>query len=618
MLQIAINNSNLDLLPDTAISVSLTSPIFNDKGSSSLPFKVSRSKRNMLRLQHPDRITGKTIGSVNFPTTIKSGTIKLSGNSEITDLDATSVEMALKINEGAFWEWAKNTPMNELSFPDETFTGTVYDKTGAWFARVSESVDKVWPNEYFTCFPVIISRSTDAAGQVNFRILNAPNLNNGEFWQRNESTVIGLTDFSPFLYLNAAISLIFQSYGIRVSYNFLDTIDEFNRMAIINNATMPIRDGYLHWNELLPSDSVSNFISWIEGKFPVHFSVDMNKREAQILSIEDICLKFDPITVNGKLDVITDDARPLSMTSDHLSSQYAKPAQYSQAFIEGLPFSYVNTGIYYPERTIYLDDRSVPDRVNYPDKIILVLSMNCYFFMHWVQNDDKTAWQYISTLVGSRDYDITSTEDNAKKIETSLCVPAMDHPTLRGNLIVGGVSFDGTVETLMLPSYEEKLKDFADDFFGLNAYNDSVNFTPALCTYRGKHGLFVNYVDGGVNKTLTSHIAWGSPFLYDSYNLRFNNPAPNTHQLFDDKISLQLVGDDGLYERFWKFYANIYISSAKPVSVTSGLQNFKNPRFDRLYRIDGNNVLLNEVKQTHTNSKVTVDEVTAYTVKHYE
>lgn len=618
MLQVTINDKNVDLPNDLEIAVTLTSPIFSEVGSSSLPYKIARSKRNQQTLGFPDRLAAATIGGVNYPTKIKCDGVVLAGMSEITD-QGDETEMALKINEGAFWEWAKDTKMNELSFPEDPFTGTVENKMAAWTDRIQQSVNKTWPEEYFTCFPVVVSRSVDVNGATEFRLLNTPNFMTGyPVVKYIHTPYIGLVDFSPFIYLNAAVSLIFQSYGIRIAYNFLETISEFNRMAIINNATMPIREGKLHWNELLPSNTINDFISWIEGKFPVHFAVDMNKREASISSIEGICLKSDPIVVNGELEVITEDARPLSITSEHYSSDYAKPAEFSEEFLENLPFTIVTNWQYLEDKKALCSYVNAPDYVNYPNIIIRLINTNCYYFVYWKENtaEPEKKWEYIVKLIGSMDYDMESSAENAIKLETSFCLPTMEMPYLRQQIIVGGEPKDANLRTLIFPVYEVKLKDFVTDFFELKAYDDSVNFIPALATYRGKHVMYPLY--NGDNNSLTTLVPWGSPYLGDSYNQLIGRYIPNIGNLFTDNISLSLAGERGLYETFWKFYANIYINSAKPVKITKGLQAFKNPRFDRLYRIDDTNVLLNEVKQTLTNTGIRVEEVTAYTVKHYE
>lgn len=624
MLQVYINNKNMDLPQNAEIAVELTSPIFNDKGSSSLPYKIANSKRNQQTLGHPSRLSAAKFGGVNYPTSIKCDGVRISGYSEITE-QGEETEMALKINEGAFWEWAKNTKMTELIFPEDPYPSmSVADKTTAWANRIKASCDYAYPNEMFTIFPVLIET---IAGEEDIykkhRILNLFNLQDGLFKAEIITTpFVGIKDFAPFIYLNAAISFICQSYGIRMVYNVLEETEEFNRMCIIHNSTMPVREGILNWKELLPADSVSDFISWIEGKFPVHFTVDMNKREASLISIEDICLKSEPIKVNGLVKVVAEEPRPFNMTTEHYSSIYSKPSEYTEEYLKSLPFQ-ISEGYGMIKDGDKVTSANTPNYVTYPNLILFVNTNNCYYFLRWVNTPDDPTWKWVYQvkIIGNADRDIENSGSNTIKVETSFCVPAMVTAIAIQNIVHNSKNVSASIQYFVIPEYAVKLKDFVEGFFELNGYDDSVNFTPALCIYRGKNKYYSNITPSTYPDTsheTTNLVPWGSPYLYDKFGARIGEHNESWRQFFADKVSLTLLGEDGIYEKFWKFNANIFITSAKPITVIKGLQYFKNPRFDRLYRIGDTNFLLDIVKQTHTSTGIRVDEVTGRTVKYYE
>ena len=86
MLQIQIKNTPLDLPQDFAFSVEDTSPIFNDRGSQSLPATVPLSGRNCLLLDAAHRLdAGADPNSPEKTATVIDGPITRRGTLNVTD-----------------------------------------------------------------------------------------------------------------------------------------------------------------------------------------------------------------------------------------------------------------------------------------------------------------------------------------------------------------------------------------------------------------------------------------------------------------------------------------------------------------------------------------------------
>lgn len=613
MLKITTAYGYLKVSPDIEIPITITNPMFNDRGSYSLPFTVPL-KPNRAALGFPDSLHSKSAKGEFVDCSIELGMFKEKGTLKITDITESEVELTLTTREGAFWEWAKNKKLTELNFPtSDPYNGTSGEKMNAWKQRITESHDKTWPQEVFNAFPVVVKIEMDPEQEVlegtgifRMELLNKMNPDDGNLAFENMGTY--WYNISPFLYLNFIIRLISETYGYKL-VNELETIIEFNRACIINNCAMSIVNGVISWPDLVPNISINDFIKNLENKIGCCFFIDSLNKKIHLKLIKNIINKESTVRINGKLKLLKSEPIQIKLTSDKASGSYSEVVKYDDDYLSSIPN--VQYSEYYPiPDGLFESEGSTPDLYK---KMMYVKAMESYFFTksEYVESDQypyKQFWNFI----GNRNRNYEPANDlSEKKFDSNFVTIPMVWAFINHAFVPGVKS----TPVFVLPFFDYELKTLKTNEFGILTYDNSPDFPLNICIYRGKH----------LNNTFTGHnfyYPWGSSFTYIRTKEPLNNLPVEQDKLYPDTLTMLYKGTApdsiGIYDFFWMEIEQYFLKSAKKVEIKNvkAIDLLKNKLWN-VFNIDNNNIIIDEVNVSLKLNTIEFDSATGFTLKPY-
>ena len=122
MLSILIADQPLDLSDDFSVSLNLKSPIFNDVGDYSFPFKVPSTARNMSILGWKNRLSSTRSIYETFDGSIRwNGIVLFVGQIKIKTASDKTFEGTLYINKGNFNYEVKDLFLNRIDLGMKSF-----------------------------------------------------------------------------------------------------------------------------------------------------------------------------------------------------------------------------------------------------------------------------------------------------------------------------------------------------------------------------------------------------------------------------------------------------------------------------------------------------------------
>ena len=365
MLQIQIKNTPLDLPQDFAFSVEDTSPIFNDRGSQSLPATVPLSGRNCLLLDAAHRLdAGADPNSPEKTATVIDGPITRRGTLNVTDAGRRG---GITFNIGfdnstayAKWQSKKLTELDRLPVykPDPAEQGHAVDLLLLDLYRIyQEPVPEVDP---FAVFPVALnneSKDEDDETVTYWEVVNVP----GDRGLEQPSKVIRLIDgevttvnvpsgymVTPFVRVWRVLELIFEDLNLDIISNPFKEVPELALLVVLNNAADAICTGEIRYSDILPDCTVAAFLEALWVRFGLVYHIDDNAGTVKMVLLKDVlsqefCRDLTPLTAD--YPNITYNSPEYIHLSAGTSIEGAAPAaERFEDFTRGLDLSAVRTG----------------------------------------------------------------------------------------------------------------------------------------------------------------------------------------------------------------------------------------------------------------------------------
>ncbi|MDX9845761.1 MAG: hypothetical protein RBT74_02155 [Tenuifilaceae bacterium] len=642
-MEIKTPNGNLLIGENTTISLQLTNPMFNERGSCSMPFSVPWCEHNLSILGHPEQVSKATLHKKTVECTIKAAGLNEKGLLMIVGIEeGAAIELAFLTREALFYKWAKETMLPEISFPDGMFLDA-YGNIG--FSLVKNHANQPYPNSLFALFPVVVGDEGDynylgfqkpaAQYQQNYskpsngfkRFLNNWNygfnhVDEGNFtmWERSRQGIRAHKDYAPFLYVNALLHFIFGSAGFRLSKNDMESIPELNRLCILNQATYAINDNKLNWDLLVPNITVMDFINSIIAKFNLVLTINPAERSAQLLFIDSI-LSSPPVSkVWGSVIVSQVEPRQVSISHKTISDDLVKESEKRLGEIAHLEMEAqtVNESFDFDFSPVagYTNDENTPNRVEfYPASQYL-------FGVMVKQNttDEPYDFELSRIKIGCLSHQREVKGENVLKYESEAAYPGIASATVPAYVWrQGGYPSSDYIRwnngVLFAPRFmieSEGKEGFFKDFENIKRKD----FPLVLCIYRGK--LLGRFVDMSppADYPLNSNARqpFGSAFPFDRDGVLLSNS--DEPDVYPDTLSLQTEGENGLVERFFKHTIFFYEQSCLPVTVSHFEHHkFTSPRFTDKLLIDGVSLFLNSVDLEISLGGCRVVEVKGLTAK---
>lgn len=354
-MRIDINNQSLDLPDGFTIDIEDKSPIFNDRGSQTIPVTLPPTPRNLAALGFPHRIditTRPLGGATASPITCRVTTGAWSRTGQVNVISASHDE-GITINIGfdnseAYSQW-QGKSLRQLTLPKEQFSSTAAlcaHLTQVWAAGYDPEAPYALPeviidnpsatvNSQEQFYPVILN-------QYNVQLITS---------QRTETQLIdskptrvalpegyGVT---PMLYLWRVVEFVFAEFGFTVTDNPFATDPSLRRLITLNNTADAATTPTLDWADLMPDVTVEQFLDTLWARFGMVYHVNSERRTVAIRLIRDVVadtpqVDITPLTTSWPL-VTYQQPRQLRLSAPTSFEGAAPPAERYEDFIHNQP-----------------------------------------------------------------------------------------------------------------------------------------------------------------------------------------------------------------------------------------------------------------------------------------
>lgn len=370
MVTIKTEGEALDLPAGFSIAIEDSNPIFNDRGSQSIPATVPATRRNCRLLKAPFRIDTDT--DPNLPerkAVVSDGPYTRSGIMNITEAgkrEGITFNIGFD-NSTAYSKW-RSRKLSELDNlpvyrPQDQQAGEPME----WLLDELHNIYKFAnpKTQDFAVFPLAVnneSSGTDKDMKTYWEVLNLT----GDRGLEQPTSVKRLIDgvmtdvtiptgymVTPFLRVWRVLELIFNDFGVEIIENPFKTDIELARLVVLNNAADSTCRAKIKYSDLMPDCTVEEFMNALWVRFGLVYNIDHNNGTVRLELIRDI------INSRGSRDIsalatgpekITYSERQYVKLSAATSIEGAAPShERFEDFSRGLDMGSVRLGIHVSE-----------------------------------------------------------------------------------------------------------------------------------------------------------------------------------------------------------------------------------------------------------------------------
>lgn len=319
MLEIKVNNTSLDLFPDTEITFSQKSNLFNFdniEASYSLPINLPLSINNNKILNYPYILGVKSDCIIDCSIWV-NGLLLYNGKMTIDIITDKTIDCNINFDFGFFSEKLKEK-LNHLDIygGDIPFEFPYYGDRDMTDPEELDQLNMVdWSVPQFNIIPT---------NDLNSVLVDVPNKNNsidGYFYVHYQNTYTYLSPVVPMVKVRYILECIANYLGLILDETDFFRLDPQCRLLIVNNkdiANYTINSIYnINLNPIdtfniknqLPEITISEFLQGLKNTFGLNIEINFNK--LKFVEINDILINNEYIDFSNKLFKLEINHQPL-------------------------------------------------------------------------------------------------------------------------------------------------------------------------------------------------------------------------------------------------------------------------------------------------------------------
>lgn len=333
MIEIQTNGRTLDLPENFSIDIEDSNPIFNDRGSQSVPASIPASKLNVRILDFPNRIdAGTDPNSPERNVILSDGSYIRTGTMNITNAgnkEGITFNIGFD-NSTAYAKW-QGKKLNELSTlpvytPQDQQDGYPVDwLLNELYTLYKYSRPKI---DDLAVFPVAVNVESNTANDVEKKYWEVLNIV-GEHGLSQPTAVKRIVDgeltdisvpegycVSPFVRVWRVLEFVFRDLNLNITANPFRDDTELARLVVLNNAADSVCKGVLSYADLMPDCTVEEFLNALWTRFGLTYNIDFNHRTVKLVLIRDI--------IKDSSQAVLDSNTAGLPLINHLTPQYIK------------------------------------------------------------------------------------------------------------------------------------------------------------------------------------------------------------------------------------------------------------------------------------------------------
>jgi len=602
------NGETLDFMENFKLSLTLNNPMLTEQGSMSLPIVLPDSNRR--KLGFPNRIDQAYKVKRVFKASVQSGSYLKPALLRTTSHEKGTVG-AIYLNESEMYAKMKEVelsqafdivrPANEISAPgnwSDPLDGVI---------KYMELVMLEMLSDDFLLFPVATDYYTVYSAGYNlniYQVLNEP-MTKGDHPSPGDpdvyDTMFGRNKYhklasrfpqkymengkevnvpkgygiTPFLRQSYVLRRIFQYFGYELRPSIFDTDPQMKSIVVLNNTADAIVKGNLNYAQLVPSGTINDYLETVRTDYGCEFFVTPDHKYVEVKFWNDLLDNKDYIRLDNKIagkEIITHNEpkhiklsaqRGIEYTSTNFDTlekfeRNFGPLKYRKTRDFLYPGEVIPDGFYFIQREGDIWERY---KMYGPDG----------YEEHWWRYHSKYLFDYYHD---EKDMKYDTHDSNRSSITNVLCRIKYSY----GN---GDPAhfFPGYVDTLLFIGGRRHLNTVLAssefDVITSGQKNDKADCPVMTAFYRGiKTSTFESPLGG--------YMVYGNTIKYDY----LGEPIVGG-------FNLMFGTSDGLYEKFWKKYAEILRHSFNQIEIPLKLNilDILGFRFDNIYHYKGQPLL---------------------------
>jgi hypothetical protein len=592
-MQIKIAKGEFHIPNDFELEIDEVNPLLSQRGSRSVPVSLPGSVHNLFLLDNPERIAKKNKFKTEYQAVVQHDSFRKTGKQVIFSASKDGIETAFYFKEGDFYEQIKNVTMqdifSQITLQKDSIQGLI---------SYLDSVMKGSISENFSVFPVVTQfdmndEYTDEEEYVRYRMNDVcPSkthvINNvvdnmltdsDEYEDIETPEGYGITVFPK---LGWVLDVIFQYFGMDLQPSVWHSDPDFSGLVLLNSTADAIVKGLLNFADVVPNCKVNEFLDCICKKFNCAYEINIEKGSAGFIFLDEVLssrtnLKdITPFLVENLTVSFVEQKKIRLKNAKDFELTSTETSTYAQ-LLEKYPNMIVSN-----ESNFSTELRNATFRLATGSYYMDVIFKSNYRV--------RTEW------LGSNFFEYSDSKTMAEQIFESPdeCVPICR--------VVTGVS----AVTAFTPYVGQRRHLHTVVETDGKEEKESTSDQKIMFVFPNGHGTYTaqHYEGNHSYSTRTEHWYYASQFSYNHLGIKVR------------QTSLLYNGDDGLYQRFWKNTDNAMQNEYQPLKgvFRFSYKDFFELRFDRLYLLNGQAVIIKSRKYSITKNGIEFKEIELLTV----
>lgn len=304
-VKITNNTGTFDLPPDFNIEIEDTSPVYNERGSQSIAATIPASKNNLRLTDHIDRVDIDNAPVTDAYIVVSDGAYRRVGKMNITTVSRTNgIVSNIGFDESEIYNIWNSVSLRSLEgLPVYRPEGGTKDilaymkeimlekRTDTPFHvfQICVAMPGKTENDQTIYYPELLNETTKDNDTLRYFLDGDARtktlLLDNEIVQTSLPICYGIT---PFLKVSWILDTLFSLYGYTVVENPFTSHPQLSRLVVLNNAADCCVKGYIDYTDLMPECTICEFLQALYCRFGMVYFVNGKDKTVKLKFIKDI------------------------------------------------------------------------------------------------------------------------------------------------------------------------------------------------------------------------------------------------------------------------------------------------------------------------------------------
>lgn len=304
-LKITKTSGTFDLPNDFNIEIEDMSPLYNERGSQSIAATLPASRSNLALVNHIHRIDADHVPTADDRVVVSDGVYNRIGKMNITQASRSGgIVSNIGFDESEIYSIWNAVSLRTLEAPilrpgsisavitllEDIMNETHTEDGLAVFpicVTMPSKTETVNEKEVTTYYPEYINKIAQANGTY-YLVANA---RKETFLLDNEPVLTSVPEgygITAFLKVPWLLNFIFNKYGYTVTENPFSTHPQLSRLVVLNNMADACVKGFLNYSDLMPDCTINEFLQALYCRFGMVYFVDGKTKSVKLKLIKDL------------------------------------------------------------------------------------------------------------------------------------------------------------------------------------------------------------------------------------------------------------------------------------------------------------------------------------------